>query len=188
MLGKMTEGSDMFVFLAVLLQAAALAQTPWEAKLRFTHDPPRKDGAPDGSIHVKGKKVRIEEATSGGTLVIVFDGVHLRLLRPERKTYVELPAAQAPYATVPPASLEGLRKVGEGSAAGKACGIWEARSETPFGKVQQRVWVANDARDYVYLRAVTRTSRGASLFEVVAPRRTPQPDSLFEVPRDYSKN
>jgi hypothetical protein len=178
----------MLVLFAVLMQLAALAQSPWEGKLLFTHDPPRKAGAPDGAIHVKGKKVRIEESTPAGSLVIVFDGAHLRLLRPERKTYVELPAEQAPYLTVPPPSLEGLRKVGEGSVSGKACGIWEARSQTPFGKVQQRVWVANDAKDYVYLRAVTRTSRGASLFEVVEPRRAPQPDSLFEVPKDYAKN
>jgi hypothetical protein len=174
----------MFAFLLL----AALAQTPWEAQLRFTHEPSRQGAPPEGSIHVKGKKVRIEQATKGGILVILFDGAHLRLLRPERKTYVELPAAQASYATVPPPSLDGLRKVGEGSAGGKACGIWEARSETPFGKVQQRVWVANDAKSYIYLRAVTRTARGASLFEVVEPRKTPQPDSLFEVPKDYAKN
>jgi hypothetical protein len=178
----------MLAFVAVLLQVAALAQTPWEGKLLFTHDPPRKTGTPDGSIHVDGRKVRIEEATPAGRLVIVFDGEHLRLLRPDRKTYVELPKAQAPYLTVPPASLTGLRKVGEGEASGKACGIWEVRSQTPFGKVQQRVWVPNDAKDYLYLRAVTRTARGASLFEVIEPRRTPQPASLFDVPKDFTKN
>jgi hypothetical protein len=178
----------MFVFLAVLLEAAALAQTPWEGKLLFTHEPARTGAAPDGSIHVKGQKVRIEETTPGGTLVILFDGKRLLLLRPERKTYTELPPAQAAYATVPPASLEGLRKVGEGTAAGKACGIWEARSKTPLGSVQQRVWVANDAKEYVYLRAVTRTGRGASLFDVVEPRKVPQPDSLFEVPKDYARH
>jgi hypothetical protein len=173
----------MFVFLLL----AALAQTPWEAQLRFTHEPARQGAPPEGSIHVKGKKVRIEQATKAGTLIILFDGEHLRLLRPERKTYAELPPSQASFATVPPASLTGLRKIGEGKVAGKACGIWEARSETPLGKVQQRVWVANDAKSYIYLRAVTRTARGASLFEVVEPRKTPQPDSLFEVPKDYRK-
>jgi hypothetical protein len=178
----------MFVFLALLLEAAALAQTPWEGKLSFTHEPARAGGAPDGRIHVKGKKVRIEQTAQGGPLVILFDGAKLFLLRPDRKTATELPAAQAPYATVPPASLDGLHKVGEGTVAGKACGIWEARSETPLGKVQQRVWVANDSKEYVYLRALTRTARGASLFEVVEPRKLPQPDSLFEVPKDYARH
>src|SRR3954468_6323800 len=106
-IGKMTQGSDMSGFPALVLAAAALAQTPWEGRLRFTHDPPRAGAAEGGAIHVKGRKVRIEEPTAGGTLVILFDGARLRLLRPERKTYVELPAAQAPYATVPPASLRG---------------------------------------------------------------------------------
>ena len=184
MLGKMAQGSDMLVFLLL----AALAQTPWEAGLRFTHDPPRRGGAPDGSIHVKGEKVRIEESTPGGTLVILYDGAHLRLLRPERKTWTELPKEQAPYATVPPASLEGLRKIGRGSAGGKPCGIWEARRKTPLGEVRQRVWVADDAKEYVYLRALTRTARGASLFDVLDPRRVPQPDWLFEVPKGYVKN
>jgi hypothetical protein len=173
----------MFVFLLL----AALAQTPWEGKLLFTHEPARQGATPDGAIHVKGRKVRIEQATQGGPLVILFDGARLLLLRPDRKTFTELPASQAPYATVPPPSLDGLHKVGEGTAAGKACGIWEARSETPFGKVQQRVWVANDAKEYVYLRALTRTARGASLFEVVEPRKAAQPDSLFEVPKGYAK-
>jgi hypothetical protein len=168
-----------------LLLLAALSQPPWEAGLRFTHEPPRKGADRDGSIHVKGRKVRIEEATAGGSLVILFDGTHLRLLRPERKTYVELPPDRAPYATVPPASLEGLRKVGRGDASGTACDIWESRSTTPWGKVQQRVWVPVGAKDYVYLRAVTRTARGASLFDVLKPRRAPQPDALFEVPKDY---
>jgi hypothetical protein len=177
----------MFVFLALLLEAAALGQTPWEGKLLFTHEPARKGAAPDGAIHVKGNKVRIEQATQGGPLVILFDGARLLLLRPDRKTVTELPASQAPYATVPPPSLTGLRKVGEGTVLGKACGIWEGSSETPFGKVRQRVWVANDAKEYVYLRALTRTARGASLFDVVEPRKIAQPDSLFEVPKGYAK-
>jgi hypothetical protein len=131
--------------------------------------------------------VRIEEATSGGALVIVFDGEHLRMLRPESHSYVELPASQAPYATIPPASLRGMRKVGEGLASGTNCTIWEARAETALGKVQQRVWVPVGAKDFVYLRAVTRTAHGASLFDVIEPRRAPQPDSLFEVPEGYMK-
>jgi hypothetical protein len=173
----------MLVFFLV----AALAQTPWEAALRFSHEPARSGASPDGSLHVKGKKVRIEEATASGPLVIVFDGAHVFLLRPDQKIYVELPKEEAPYATVPPASLQGLRKVGKDKVAGKPCSIWEARLSTPFGKVLQRVWVEDAAKDYVYLRALTRTARGASLFEVVEPRRVPQPDSLFEVPKDYRK-
>jgi hypothetical protein len=168
-----------------LLLVSALVQTPWEASLRFTHEPPRKGVDRAGSIHVKGRKVRIEEATAGGTLVILFDGAHLRLLRPERKTYLELSPDQAAYATVPPASLEGLRKVGQGDVGGTACDIWESRSTTSWGKVQQRVWVPVGAKDFVYLRAVTRTARGASLFEVVEPRRASQPDALFEIPKGY---
>lgn len=173
----------MLVFFLV----AALAQTPWQAQLRFTHEPARKDASPDGSIHVKGEKVRIEEATDSGPLVIVFDGAHVFLLRPAQKIYVELPKEQAAYATVPPSSLRGMRKVGTDTVAKKACSIWEARLSTPFGKVLQRVWVEDSAKDYVFLRALTRTGRGASLFDVVEPRRAPQPDSLFEVPKDYRK-
>lgn len=166
---------------------AALAQTPWEAALRFSHEPARKNASPDGSIHVKGEKVRIEEATASGPLVIVFDGAHVFLLRPAQKVFVELPKEEAPYATVPPSSLQGLRKVGTETVGKQPCTIWEARLSTPFGKVLQRVWVADDAKSYMYLRALTRTSRGASLFEAVRPRRAPQPDSLFEVPKDYRK-
>jgi hypothetical protein len=158
----------MLVFFLV----AALAQTPWEAALRFSHEPARSGASPDGSLHVKGKKVRIEEATASGPLVIVFDGAHVFLLRPDQKIYVELPKEEAPYATVPPASLQGLRKVGTEKVAGKPCSIWEARLSTPFGKVLQRVWVEDAAKSYVYLRALTRTARGAS---------------LFEVPKDYRK-
>jgi len=173
----------MLVFFLV----AALAQTPWEAALRFSHEPARAGASPDGSIHVKGEKVRIEEATASGPLVIVFDGAHVFLLRPAQKIYVELPKEQAAYATVPPSSLRGMRKVGTDTVAKKACSIWEARLSTPFGKVLQRVWVEDSAKDYVFLRALTRTARGACLFDVVEPRRAPQPDSLFEVPKDYRK-
>jgi hypothetical protein len=170
-----------------LIVVAALAQTPWEAQLRFSHEPARKSASPDGSIHVKGEKVRIEEATDSGPLVIVYDGAHVFLLRPAQKIYVELPKEEAAYATVPPSSLRGMKKVGADKISGKACSIWEARLSTPFGKVLQRVWVEDAAKDYVYLRALTRTGRGASLFDVVEPRRAPQPDSLFQVPKDYRK-
>jgi hypothetical protein len=169
----------------VVLLAIALS---WEARVHFTFDPPRKGGSSEGAIHVQGKKVRIEEDSPFGPLVILFDGEHLRMLRPDKKTYFELPAAEAPYATVPPSSLEGMTKVGKEMVDGKACDIWEARSETPLGKVRQRVSIPDDAKDFIWLKAATRTKNGATLMEAVGPRKKPQPDALFRVPNHYTKS
>jgi hypothetical protein len=159
----------------VFLLSMALS---WEARVHFTHDPPRKGGSSDGAIHVQGKKVRIEEDSQIGPLVILFDGEHLRMLRPDKKTYFELPAGDAPYATVPPTSFEGLAQV-KGD-------LWEATRETPLGKVKQRLTVPG--KEFIWSKAATRTKHGATLMEASEPRRVPQPDSLFQVPKNYRKS
>jgi hypothetical protein len=160
--------------LAVLL-AISLS---WEARIHFTFDPPRKGGSSEGAIHVQGRKVRIEEDSPVGPLVILFDGEHLRMLRPDKKTYFELPAAEAPWATVPPTSFEELKNVqGE---------LWERDSVTPLGKVKQRLTIPGT--ELIWTKAATRTKNGATLMEASGPLKKPQPDSLFRVPKDYTKS
>src|SRR2546423_833192 len=93
----MPEGSDMHLIFALLLAASG-----WEGKVHFQHDPPRKSGASDGTIHFAAGRVRLEEPTPIGLTVILWDGKRLRLLFPERRTYLELPPRQAALATAPP--------------------------------------------------------------------------------------
>ena len=159
----------------------------WEAKVHFTHDPPRKSGGADGAIHLDGGRVRIEEPTPlGATVILAADG-KVRLLFPETKQFMEVDPAQAALATVPPLSLEGLQKVGEERILGRACDIWERTLQTSAGKIHQRLWVPPDAKRFVFLRFVTQTDRGATRADLSELRETAQPASLFSVPKGYAK-
>ena len=159
----------------------------WQANVHFTHDPPRKSGGSDGAIHVSGKKVRIEEPTPGGTTIVLFDGRKLWLLFPDQKQFLELPKDQAPLATVPPLSLEGMTAAGTEVIDGHACTIYERTAETKAGRIHQRLWVPDEnKKDFLYfLRQVTQTDRGATKADLTGIRQTPQPDSLFKVPAGY---
>ena len=71
-----------------LICALLLALPGWEGKVRFQHNPPRKSGGSEGSIHVAAGRVRLEEPTPIGLTVILWDGRDLRLLFPEKKTFL----------------------------------------------------------------------------------------------------
>ena len=172
----------------MLLLALLLALgNGWEAKVRFTHDPPRRSGGAEGAIHLDGARVRIEEPTPAGLTVILAAGGKVRLLFPETKQFLEIDPAQAALATVPPLSLEGLRQVGEERLDGRPCVIWERVLTTAAGRVHQRLWVPRDAKRFVFLRFVTQTDRGATRADLSELRETAQPDALFRVPRTYRK-
>jgi hypothetical protein len=150
----------------------------WEAGIHFTYDPPRKGGSSEGAIHVSGRKVRIEQPSPIGPLVTIFDGRKLWMLRPDKQTYFELPASEAPYAIVPPTTRDGMKQLGPQ--------LWEKDSVTPLGKVVQRLTVRGP--DLIWTQAATRTKNGATLMEAREPRKKPQPDSLFRVPKNYTKS
>ena len=162
----------------------------WQAAVHFTHDPPRKSGGSDGAIHVSGAKVRIDEPTPGGTTVVLFDGRRLLLLFPAQKQYLELPASDAPLATVPPTSLRGMKVVGEETIDGVHCLIHERTVDAKAGRIHQRIWVPDEKNKknfFYFLRAVTQTDRGATKADLSEIRAAPQPETLFRVPRDYKK-
>ena len=159
----------------------------WEAKVHFTHDPPRRSGGAEGRIHFEGGRVRIEEPTPlGATVILAADG-KVRLLFPETKQFLEIDPAQTALATVPPLSLEGMEKAGEERLSGRACAIWERTLRTSAGQIHQRLWVPLDAKRFVFLRFVTQTDRGATRADLSELLETAQPASLFSVPRGYAK-
>jgi hypothetical protein len=171
----------------VLFSLSLSARGDWEGKLRFTHDPPRKEGGSDGAIHVKKGKVRIEEPTPLGPSVILSDGKSLRLLLPEKRQVLELDPALGAAAAVPPLSLKGMKEVGHEVLGGRPCTIWEAVRETKMGRIRQRLWVPERSGELMFLREVTQTDRGATMADVSELRVRPQPDALFQVPAGYSK-
>ena len=174
--------------LTIMLLALLIALgNGWEAKVHFTHSPPRKAGGVDGKIHVDGGRVRVEEPTPlGSTVILAADG-KVRLLFPATKQFMEIDPGQSALATAPPVSLEGMKKVGEERLAGRACDIWEKTEQTLAGRIQQRLWVPRGAKPFVFLRFVTQTDRGATKADVTEIREAAQPASLFEVPKDYAR-
>jgi hypothetical protein len=166
-----------------LLLALLLALSGWEAKVHFQHNPPRKSGGSEGTIHFAPGHVRLEEPTPVGLTVILWDGKSLRVLFPGRKTYLKLPPGQAPLATAPPLDLREMKQVGEESVGGQACEIWERK-----GDVTQRVWVPSGGAKkklFFFLRLATLTPRGATEADVSEAAVRDQPASLFRVPKDY---
>lgn len=157
----------------------------WQANVHFTHNPPRKSGGSEGTIHVSGDKVRIEEPTPGGTTIVIFDGRKLRLVFPEQKEFLELPKDQAPLATVPPLSLEGMHKIGNEVIDRQPCTIWERT----VARIHQRLWVPDEKKKkfFYFLRQATLTDRGATRADLTDIREAPQPDALFRVPPGYHR-
>ena len=153
----------------------------WQAKVHFTHDPPRKSGASDGAIHVSGSRVRIDE----GEIVVLFDGRRLVLLFPAQRQFLELAASDAPMATVPPLSTKGMRAVGAEVIDGVRCTIQERTA----GEVHQRLWVPdeNKKKFFYFLRAATVTPRGATRMDLSDVKAAPQAEALFRIPPGYSK-
>ena len=169
------------------LIALLLALPGWEGKVHFQHNPPRKSGGSDGAVHFAAGRVRLEEPTPIGLTVILWDGKKLRLLFPEKKTYVELPPKDAPMATAPPLSLEGLYNAGSEVIDGRPCTIWQYKR----GQVTQRLWVPDDPPPkrkknfFLFLREATISPRGATEADVSDVRFRDQPAALFRVPKGY---
>ena len=132
--------------------------------------------------------MRLEEPTPIGLTVILWDGKRLRLLFPERRTYLELPPRQAALATAPPLNLYKMSKTGTEVIEGRTCTVYERK-----GEVTQRLWVPEDSptpqkkKLFFFLREVTQTPRGATRADVTDVRFADQPDSLFQVPAGYRK-
>ena len=163
----------------------------WEAKVHFTHDPPRRSGGSEGAIHVQDGRVRLEEPTPLGETVILSAEGKVRLLFPATRQLMEIDPAQAALATVPPLSLEGMKRTGAETIEGRPCAIWERTVQSAAGVVHQRLWVPDEARrpqaPLVFLRFVTQTDRGATRADLSAIREKPQPGGLFRVPPGYAK-
>ncbi len=168
-----------------LLIALLLAAPGWEGKVHFQHNPPRKSGGSEGAIHYSQGRVRLEEPTPLGLVVILWNGKSLRLLFPERKTYREFPGEQAALATAPPVSLRKMRKIGREEIDGRACTIWEHKGPD----ITQRLWVPDAAQKklFFFLREVTVTPRGATEADISDVRFADQPDALFRVPKGYRR-
>src|SRR2546430_5861536 len=185
-----------------LIAALLLALSGWEGKVHFQHNPPRKSGGSEGAIHFAPGRVRLEEPTPIGLTVILWDGRKLRLLFPEKHTYLELPKEQAPMTTAPPLTVKGLYNGGSATIDGQPCTIWQYKR----GQVTQRVWVPDASNAppsglrpspakpappakkklFFFLREVTLGPRGATEADVSDVRFKDQPASLFSVPKDYT--
>lgn len=166
-----------------LLIAASLA---WEGKVHFAHNPPRKSGGLDGSIHFTPGKVRVDEPTPAGPAAVIWDGKKVLLLLTEQKTFLELPPDQAAMATAPPLSLDGMEESGREIIDGTACTIYQRKT----GNVTQRLWVPDEAKKkklFFFLREATITPRGATRADVTDIRFRAQPETLFRVPGDYKR-
>ena len=171
--------------LALTLLLAASAG--WEGKVHFTHDPPRKSGGSEGAIHVKGGRVRLEEPTPLGPMVVLAARGKVRLLFPERRQFSEVDEAQAALTTAPPLSLEGMKEVGRERIEGRDCTIWEKTIRGSLGTIRQRLWVPTGAKRFLFLRFVTQTPRGATRADVSDLREAPQAEALFRTPRGYTR-
>jgi hypothetical protein len=186
------------LLLAILVSFPALAD--WEGKVHFTFDPPRPGMGPqsEGTIHMKGGKVRIDQEAPMGKMAIIFDfkSKKLAMLMLDRKQYMEMDRSLS-AATVPPVcesakatdclAAEGFRKTGTETLDGRKAFIWEQDRDTPIGKVHQKLWVVDGAKEMMFLRQVTQSDRGASKTEVTDVKETAQADSLFTVPPDFTK-
>jgi hypothetical protein len=186
-------------FLAILL-AAAPAFADWEGRARFTFTPPRPGQGPlgDGRIHMKRGKIRIEQKGPMGEMAIVFDfsTKKLDLLLLEKKQYMELDQSMS-AATVPPVCAEGapaaclaaqgFKRTGAETMEGRKTSIWEQERDTPMGKIEQRLWIVDGARELMFLRQVTKSDRGSARTDVLDAKEKPQPDALFRVPADFTK-
>jgi hypothetical protein len=186
------------LLLAILLSFPALAD--WEGKVHFTFDPPRPGMGPqsEGAIHVKGGKIRIDQQAPMGKMAIIFDfkTKKLAMLLLDRKQYIEMDKSLS-AATVPPVcesgkaaeclSAEGFKKTGSETVDGRKTSIWEQDRDTPMGKIHQKLWVVDGAKELMFLRQVTQSDRGASKTEVTDVKETAQADSLFAVPPDFTK-
>ena len=166
------------------LIALLLAAPGWEGKVHFQHNPPRKSGGSEGAIHFSRGRVRLEEPTPQGLMVILWDGWSLRILFPERKKYLRLSRELAAQATAPPLNLRKMRKIGREVVDGRPCTIWERKGPD----ITQRLWVPDEAAKkklFFFLREVTVTPRGATEADVSDVSFADQPASLFRVPKDY---
>src|SRR5438477_3774891 len=163
--------------LAILVSFPALAD--WEGKVHFTFDPPRPGQGPgaDGTIHMKQGKVRIDQQGPMGKMAILFDlkTKKLDMLMLDRKKYMEMDRSLM-AATVPPVcqsgkpaeclTAEGFKKTSSEMVDGRKATIWEQDRDTPMGKVHQKLWVPDNARELMFLRQVTQSDRGSSRTEV----------------------
>ena len=164
--------------LAWLLIAASVA---WDAKVHFTHNPPRKSGGSEGAIHFAPGRVRVEEPTPAGPAVLIFDGRKVLLIFPEKKNVLEMTPDKAPLSTVPPLDLTGMTAKGRETIDGQPCTIYERKT----GDVTQRLWVPDAAKKkklFFFLREATITPRGATRADLTGIKFRPQPDDLFRKP------
>src|SRR5205807_811082 len=112
----------------------------------------------------------------------------LRLLFPDRRSYLELPASKAALATAPPLNLYKMYKTGTELLEGQPCSIYEQK-----GEVTQRLWVPDvpetppKKKLFFFLREVTITPRGATQADVSEVRFADQAESLFRVPDGYRR-
>jgi hypothetical protein len=186
------------LLLAILVSFPALGD--WEGKVRFTFDPPRGAQEPtsDGSIHMKGGKVRVDQQSPMGKVAVVFDfkTKKLVMLMPDRKKYMEMDRSLT-AATIPPVCdagkavdclvAVGFKKTGSETVDGRKTSIWEQDRDTRMGKIHQKLWVVDGAKELMFLRQVTQSERGAAKTEVTEVKEIPQADSIFAVPADYTK-
>jgi len=56
-----------------------------------------------------------------------------------------------------------------------------------MGKIEQRLWIVDGARELMFLRQVTKSDRGSARTDVLDAEEKPQPDSLFRVPADFTR-
>ncbi len=56
-----------------------------------------------------------------------------------------------------------------------------------MGKVHQKIWAAEGAKELIFLRQETKSERGSARTDVTDIKEGPQPESLFEVPKGFTK-
>ena len=169
--------------LAAAIACAFPARADWEGALEIRQG---KAPAIDGSIKVKGGKVRLEQSIRGHVFLTVFDAPGKRVLQldPHKRVWTErpMPTPRGPP-SCPTSDADGcLRKLGyekeagHETIAGHACSIWR-RGGT------ERLWRPDDVAELAFLRQET----GPVRVDVRSFRVAAQADGVFAAPPGWTK-
>ena len=109
--------------------------------------------------------VRVDQTMPMGRMVLLMDfkTKSLNMLMPERKQYMSLDGGAAQSATLPPAACldqkvdacltgQGFKKGAAETVSGRKTTLWEQERDRPGGKIQQKLWVVDGAKEMMFLR------------------------------------
>ena len=175
----------ILMLLVFFLTAGALmAQHPAEFKAGFTTTD-AKGKTIDGTIYIKGDKIRQEIEEDGATTITILrlDRKLSWILMPENK-YMEVPLPIDP--NQPQNQEYGIATIGQETVNGYNCEIIQyTYTKKSLGVLVQ--WIAKDLNYAVKTEAKNAKGKLTSRTEYHNITPTKLADSLFEIPAGYSK-